>query len=270
MAIGPKTIQHQLDYWLRHRFLELTVIAMGSAVGVVLALGYYFGSNAKTTLGDYALCGTTAMLVATMMQLVRNHRTQQVINAKDFLAEFRKDSLLNTAYFDLIYSYRNSDYDQVSKHVRKYLVSRGSSPTNEAGAIEPALVEEFARQNPLPDFGYLPSDLSRAPTGSRRYWPGLSSFSLEERRLDLVLDYFNAVGFYHREGLVALDDIVATLGDYLTTLERRRIVQEYFALLDFRWRNPPNGAQPGNLPETSRPHFYLRHLLNDVASAPKT
>ncbi|HEV2706131.1 MAG TPA: hypothetical protein VGV59_09420 [Pyrinomonadaceae bacterium] len=155
---------------------------------------------------------TVPLFVLTILQLARTQQIQRAGYIKDFLAEFRRNDKLYDAYYDLIYSYRDELWEDVKK-------------TAEQLSSKPSL----AQRPWFPEFADLNGERQR---GSRLYHPAYFQFSLEESRLDGVFDYFNSLGFYLYEGLIRMEDVVSTLGDYIEVLSRRQVVQYYLAALE--------------------------------------
>lgn len=153
---------------------------------------------------DVAAFTTIPLFLLALLQLYRTQRTQQAALVKDFLGEFRKDDRLYSIYFDLIYTYRNFDFEKAKKCVN--------------GKPLPAV---------RPDFEPFKDLQANRTVGCRIYLPGWFGLSPEERRLDTLFDYFNTLGFYQEEGLIEIRVIARILGDYLAVLSQRSIVTEY-------------------------------------------
>jgi hypothetical protein len=153
---------------------------------------------------DFAAFTTIPLFLLAILQLYRTQRTQQAASVKDFLGEFRRDDRLYSIFFDLIYTYRNSDFEKAKEAVKD-------------------------RQLPAtrPDFEPFKELQGDRTEGRRIFLPGWFGLSSEERRLDTLFDYFNTLGFYQEEGLIEIRDIARILGDYLAVLSERSIVAVY-------------------------------------------
>jgi hypothetical protein len=197
-----------------------------SAIGVSLLIAalmvgakYAFNIDFKKEV-DIAFFTGLPLFVLGLLQLYRTQRTQQATNIKDFLSEFRKDQALYSSYFDLVYSFDNNLFAKVKE--------KGEEKVSELRATHPNTKWKEIVVRLRPDCSCLETFQGNRGAGSRLFWPWLFVFSEEERRLDALLDYFNAVGFYEQEGLIDMRDIARILGDYLAVLDSRLIVKEYF------------------------------------------
>lgn len=196
---------------------------------------------------DIAFFTGMPLFVLVILQLYRSQRTQQATNIKEFLSEFGKNQALYSAYFDLVYSFDNELFKKVKEIAEQVVVKlKESNPGKTWVEIVAFVRPNFLCLNVLQD--------SRK-RGSRLYWPRLFAFSPEEKRLDTLLDYFNAVGFYQQEGLVHIRDIARILGDYLAVLDGRYIVQEYLNYCA-EW----NSSEASGAPE---PYPYLLILFEE-------
>ena len=150
---------------------------------------------------------TVPLFVLAILQLARTYRVQRAQYIKDFLMEFRRNKDLADAYYDLIYSYRDDLYDKIKALAEK----RKAKPS--------------AAEKPVFDlFDNLQNGRS---AGKRLYYPPFFHFSDEERRLDGVLDFFNSLAYYWHEGLVSVEEIGNTLGEYLVVISDRKVIREY-------------------------------------------
>lgn len=180
--------------------------------------------------------------VITIVQLMRTQQIQRAGYIKDFLTEFRKNPDLYSAFYDLIYRYRDGVYDRIDEIGKNYLKERSieSVPAEEKPLFEP--------------FDAL--QVSKEP-GSRFFHPLFFQFSPEEKKLDGLLDHLNTIGLYLREGLIHDEDVVSMLGDYLAVIANRKIVKEYLKVCEEKWkyRDAPDsvGASP--------PYKHLNFLL---------
>jgi hypothetical protein len=189
-------------------------------------------------IGVSLFLAVPAFIIA-IAQLIRTQQVQRASYIKDFLTEFRKNNDLYTAYYDLVYRYRDEIYDKVDKIAEQYIANR-SAPS--------------ADQKPVFDcFDEL--QISKE-LGARFFHPRFFQFSPEEKKLDGLLDYFNALGLYLYEGLLDMDDIVTILGDYIAVLADRKIIASYLALCNDSkaWKYDDSvGASP--------PYRHVTYLL---------
>jgi hypothetical protein len=188
---------------------------------------------------------TFPLFVLAILQLIRTQQIQRAGYIKDFLAEFRRNNELYSAYYDLVYSYRNEVWDKVF---------------------------EIAKEQPTPSWGdkpvfkcFEPLQFNRQE-GSRLYYPPFFHFSPEESRLDGLLDYFNSLGFYLYEGLIRTEDVVSTLGDYIAVIADRKVIEFYLDYCFHQWEydEKVSGEEvSGDKIGATAPYRHLSYLLKE-------
>ncbi|MEM8676336.1 MAG: hypothetical protein AAGF83_21095, partial [Cyanobacteria bacterium P01_G01_bin.67] len=181
---------------------------------------------------------TSLIVLITSFQLVRSQKLQKANYIKELLTEFRRDTELYNAYYDLIYSYRNNVFLKIEEIALDIIKNEYNNSID---------------KDKLPIFTCFDHLQENRERGSYFYYPQLFHFSIEERRLDGVLDYFNTVAFYWYQGLIRMDDIVDLLGNYIDVLINRKIISNYleYALEKWDYKN------------SSPPYLYLSLFFID-------
>ena len=231
------------------RFAIFSICTLIAAFVIAFCIKYQLRLTLSQEV-DLAYFTILPLFVLTILQLVRTHRTQQAKNIKDILNEFRREPGLYSSYFDLVYRFDNRSFEAV-KQIAQPVVASLKEKHPEKSWHE---IVELER----PSLESLDSLQDGRTHGERLYWPALFHYSEEEFRLDGLLDYFNAVGFYHWEGLVSMRDISSMLGDYLAVVVDRKIVKEYMRFCVDEWVYDTSvGA--------ADPYPYLQILLDEFS-----
>jgi hypothetical protein len=249
-------MQHFFSRHFFSRHFGWTSIILALAVAAIMILvKWRFGLSFRTDV-DIGFFTTTPLFVLGLLQLWRTNRIQQATNIKDFLAEFRKDNSLYSAYFDLVYSYDDDTFSEVNKRAQQKLTQIKQQIAAEGIKSEDP---EFARRLRLAaDFEFIQDIQQTRQEGSRLFHPNFFAYSQEERRIDMLFDYFEALAFYQYEGLISMRDIARILGDYLAVLVDRKIVACY---LDFCQN--PHGWIYGRTSGAAEPYPHFG-LLRDA------
>jgi hypothetical protein len=184
-----------------------------------------------------ALFTSVPLFVLAIIQLAKSYRVQRAQYVKDFLMEFRRNQAIVEAYYDLIYSYKDDIYEQVKELAEK---------------------REKPNSNEKPVFDLFSKLQGERDKGKRFYYPKFFHFSDEERRLDGVLDFFNTLAYFWAEGLVTMEEIANTLGEYLVVICERKVVREY---LDY-CNDPEQSIYRGRFGNTSA-YLYLGRLIEE-------
>jgi hypothetical protein len=180
-------------------------------------------------------------LIISRLQLIRARQIQEAVNIKDFLTEFQKNESSRDAYHDLVYCYIDDVYEAVEAVAQEYMKQNNNS--RPLDKIKPVFdCFEHLQKNNEP--------------GRRFYHPLFFQFSPEEKKLDCLLDYFNAVGFYLYKKQVQMEDVVALLGDYLAVLADRKIITTYLKL-----GNDPNQWKYDDTVGATTPFSHLSYLI---------
>tara|TARA_R110002111_G_scaffold185031_3_gene250969 strand:- start:98070 stop:98870 length:801 start_codon:yes stop_codon:yes gene_type:complete len=198
------------------RYLTWTLIVMIGADLVLLLLFLIPGVAIDKKIG-IGVFTSVPLFILAILQLARNYRVQRAQYIKDFLMEFRRNKDLVDSYYDLIYSYRDELYEKVKECAEDFESKLKKKDKRLESADKPV-------------FDIFDNLQNGRSSGNRLYYPPFFHFSDEERRLDGVLDFFNSLAYYWHEGLVSVEEITNTLGDYLVVISERKVIQDY---LDF-------------------------------------
>jgi hypothetical protein len=156
---------------------------------------------------DWDFVVTVPLFVLGLLQLVRLQQIERAKYVKELLTDFHSNQETKDAFFDLIYSYPTAKYRDVKAKLKKLGYERNGN-------------RKFNWKH-LEDFNQDRKE------GQRIYHPWFFQGSLEERRVDGVLDYFNSVGLFCKEGLVTIQDVVGVLGDQLHLIAEKEVMIDY-------------------------------------------
>src|SRR5947209_11710626 len=100
--------------YINRRFTSSSILITLGIVALMIGAKYFFGVTFRKEI-DLGFFTGVPLFALGLLQLYRAQRIQQASNIKDFLSEFRKDETLYEVFFDLIYAYDNSKFDDVKK-----------------------------------------------------------------------------------------------------------------------------------------------------------
>lgn len=180
----------------------------------------------------------TPLFVVTLMELGRNLRLQRAAFIKDYVSQFFTNPDLYQSFHDLIYTYRDSDFEKLEKIRVEQKLDSKDKPVFDA---------------------FTPLQGSRE-IGSRFYHPRLFQGSPEERRLDSLLGYFDVIAYYYAKGYLRIEDIVGSVGYFLAVMKARGVICHYMRLNREAWNNADYNKEMGVTP----PFSYLNRLLDDI------
>ena len=100
--------------------------------------------------------------------------------------------------------------------------------------------------------------------GQRLYHPRLFQGSVEEKRLDSLLGYFNVIAYYYysRPQTFTIKDLEGSIGFHIVSTCRNRAVAEYFAIINEVWEN--DRERLTQLYGERKPFSYLQDLAKDL------
>lgn len=178
------------------------------------------------------------LLVVTLMELGRNLRLQRAAFIKDYVSQFFTNVDLYQTFHELIYSYTNSLFEKLET-IRK----QQNLDTHEKPVFAPFEELQAGRQ-----------------IGSRLYHPRLFQGSIEERKLDALLGYFDVIAYYYAKGYLRIEDIAGSVGYFLAVIKARQVVSDYMKVNREAWATPDYNNTMGVTP----PFAYLQRLLDDL------
>jgi K+ transporter len=200
---------------------------------------------AGKTVFDVGLFVTIPGFIIAIVQLTRTETVQRSSLIKDLLSQIYLNNEISSAFHDLVRTYDDARFQAIDKIVKeKGLIERKK---NNIYKCEPIFDEfehlQMGRQEPC-----------------RFYHPELFMGSQEERRIDMLLGYFDLIGYYYHLKLVKMSEIYNTIGYQLSFILARKALSSMIFNANYEWwKNEPN-FQTAN---ASTPFVYLKILLDD-------
>ncbi len=210
---------------------------------ILIVLGiYYYISSSTSQINDKIITAafTGCLFIITLFEFLRNQNLQKAAFIRDYISQFFLHAELYQTFHDLIYTYDNEKFKEVEKILKEKGLS-GESPNKPI----------------FKDFEHLQGD--RLP-GARLYHPAVFQYSPEERRLDALFGYFDVIAFYYDKGYLKIEDVVGSIGVFLTFMTARDVSRAYLGIVDDKWENDPKFIASG----VNQPFFYLKCLLKAV------
>lgn len=230
------------------------LIAIAGVVIFILFLNWMFGdfmmfgeSNPPVTDGITAVGLVLAALAVYQgaLQLKNAQKSQYIAFVSDYVSKlFANEEFVNTFYY-LIYTYSPEVFEEVESKL-EYLL-------NEERNTNRDLQEEMYQR--------LECLQSGRKAGDRFYHPRLFQGSVEEKRLDSLLGYFNfiAYAYYNEKELIAQEDINGIIGYHLDVMVGSTVVREYFDYIDEVWEKQDTVTRF----VTHRPFHHLIELCRE-------
>jgi hypothetical protein len=183
------------------------------------------------------------LFILAILQLGYNGRLQRTDFLRNYSEGFFTNEDLYSAFHQLVYTYRDSDFEKVETEVRK---------RQAAGTLND--------ETPRPVFLDVKRSLGADELGSRLYHPYCFQGSQEERRLDMLLGYFDLLGYHHARGYLSIEDIAGSLGHYLNILSRRKVIIELRRIYSEAAADPEYAKYNGRL----SPFRYFEMLMQSI------
>jgi hypothetical protein len=182
------------------------------------------------------IAGLTAipLFLIGLFELYRQTTVRRASFVTDYIAKFYTERNLHETFNDLIATYPDAKYEAIQKAV------------SDAGAT--GMAATFTATTALQD---------GRSEGHRFYHPDHFQGSVEERRLDALLGYFDVIGYQYVHGLVRMADVAGMLGYQLSLVMSRKVIKSYLEGTDLRWwKKTPQSRESAMVP-----YLYLRALL---------
>jgi len=247
--------------FLKERWFEISILSLGiTSFLFVLNLDYFFPAYSLAKEYTITTLTTIPLFFITIINLywgvIKHRKTlekalfdnsqslekaildQKSTIIREYVSGFHTNEFLQRIYFDLVYSYSDTIYDKL---VDDPIYKTDPPP------IRPC----------FPDSAQTPE---LRDIGSRYYHPNFFQFSLEEKKLDSLLGFFDVVAYQYVKELISLEDIVGTVGYYLEIINTRKASNEYLNLIDREWEKTDYGKSGAK-----KPYTYLRILLKALA-----
>lgn len=206
---------------------------------MILLTARVFGLQSDLKVGIAAFTATP-LFVVTILELGRNLRLQRAAFIKDYVSQFFINPHLYQTFHELIYTYPNSLFEKVDDIRRAQKLDNCEKPV-----FEPFKELQGERL-----------------VGARLYHPRLFQTSVEERRLDALLGYFDVIAYYYAKGYLRIADIAGSVGYFLAVMGARTVIRDYMKLNQEAWSSPEYNRRMGATP----PFAYLNRLLDDIQS----
>jgi hypothetical protein len=187
--------------WRIGRPVVLQILVILFLLSIFIAVVQYgaLSWDNKVSIAAMLAIPSAVIIVA---QLIVSNLVQRSSYIKDYALKFRSDRELTESYHFLVYRYGNEDYEDF-KRSRK---------------------ETMEKQVTIPDDlrFFDPKHLQGCP---------------QERRLDNLLGFFDALGYDHARGLINIEDIAGLFGLQFDHFIQRRPIQDYMKYVREGWPN---------------------------------
>jgi hypothetical protein len=230
----------------RH-FITKHFVFLGLLLVVLVELGLFFLSSRQLlkfgpeiTIQTYTVI---PLFILAILQLAYNGRLQKTDFLRNYSEEFFTNEALYSAFHQLVYTYRDSDFEKV-----------------EALITEHEAAKTLSDKTPRPVFTSIQRSLGVEEIGCRLYHPKYFQGSPEERRLDMLIGYFDLLGYHHMRGYLSIEDIAGSLGHYLNMLSRRKVIQSLRAIYRDAVLDSDYAKHNGRI----RPFYYFEELMRSI------
>ena len=188
-----------------------------------------------------------ALFLAAYIQLRRNARNQRVAFVSQYVSRIFTDQELSDTFHYLIYTYSNDRFCRVKMKLKDDGITReschGHETTHEAMYASLYSLQDGRKK------------------GFRFYHPDFFQRSVEEKRLDSLLGYFNIIAYYVRKGLLDRKDIDGSIGYHLTVMGTRDVIAEYMKIIEEEWNKEGRYARQFGM---GQPFRDLKWLLDEL------
>lgn len=214
------------------------LIQAGIIASVWAALVYYLRlqpSNLDLKISIASFVAIPAAVIAVAQLIITAH-IQRAAYIKDYALRFRTDKELSESFHYLVYRFSNQMYQIFQSPP----VKRGDTEAMALSKAQQGLSADLLFFDPKEAIGVA-----------------------QERRLDNLLGFFDALGYDHARGLLDMRDIAGIFGYYIDHLIQRNVIQDYLKVVAEKWPDLRSFHQQYNAPI---PFRYLGHLLREYVS----
>ena len=186
---------------------------------------------------------TIALILVASVQLEKNRESQRAAFLGGYVSNIFTNKEFADSFHYLIYTYDKKKFCRVKLKLEKNGITSKSSQ------------EEMYR--------CLADMQGGREEGCRLYHPAIFQGSVEEKRLDSLLGYFNIIAYYWSKrggSLLSIDDIDGSIGYQLAVIGERPVVRAYLKQIKDRWEEEGYAEKFGTLP----PYHYLNKLLKKL------
>lgn len=232
------------------RLLFWTIVALIIIDLIFIGLSYWGGPTFKWDgkIGITELIGIPA-LILTLVQLSRAIRLQRANFIRDYVAKVFTDAELSGTFYDLIYSYNEESFAKLDQSAKEKF----------GDEIDKLATTQVVNGQKKPIFIDIFNSRTAQEPGKRLWHPALFQGSIEEKRLDIFLNYLNVVGYYYHNGFLKMSDIAGSIGSHLWMIRKRSATSRYMDLLKNRWNDHDKEFTLG----VPAPLSYLHKMLSE-------
>lgn len=233
---------HRLQKLLTSRFV---LLGLACVIVAELSLWALVNCSVLTFKNEITFQAFTVipLFLIAIVQLVYNGRLQKTDFLRDYAEEFFTNESLYSAFHQLVYTYTDTDFEAVQKAV------------SQKESADPSF-SNHAR----PVFFEITRTLGEDAPGSRLYHPRYFQGSAEERRLDMLIGYFDLLGYHYTRGFLPLNDIAGSIGHYLNILSKRAVIREMRKVYHDAIRDPKYAERNGRI----RPFPFFEKLMTAI------
>lgn len=189
---------------------------------------------------------TICLVGVAYAQFGKSRESQRAAFLSEYISKIFTDKELSDTYHYLVYTYTDGTFVKVCEAL------------NAKGNTEDPIDHKKM-------YSCLEALQDGREEGLRFYHPEKFQGSVEEKRLDSLLGYFNIIAYYHNKKVLSLDDINGSIGYHLTVMASRNVIKAYLGLIDRSWKE--RYAQTYGL---EQPLLDLKKLLKDVRRKRRT
>ena len=194
----------------------------------------------KNEIDLFGIAGIPLFFV-TIIELMRSHRIQAAELVRGHMSAFLMNAELYRTFHELIYDYSDADWERVKALLPKAIKINDQKTPAVVGRVWAAI-----------------DDLNHGrEEGSRLYNPDFFQGSLEEKRLDSVLHFFDILAYNYRNGLIPLNNITGVAGYHLAIINTREVTSYYLSRNKEFWNKLPYEKRM----RAEAPYENLRQLL---------
>jgi len=213
-------------------------------IGIFAAFHLYFPARFNFEFKiDAAILVLTPPIVITIYQLSQGETIARADFVKDYVSEFFMNKELNDTFYYLVYTYVDAKFAEIDAA----LVAAGGPEKIGSDPKRIASVFEALQEGRI--------------EGHRYFHPSCYQRSLEEKRLDCLLGYFDVLAYYHQNNLVTMEDIAGSLGYHLNILARREVIKQVRSACKNSFKNETYVARNGHAIPFSCLDKFLENVI---------
>lgn len=213
----------------------VTIVLITIALMLVAFKTLEFKALGLDLVVNLTVLTTSPLLIIAVIQLRRNFLLQRTDFIREFTTKLYNERELSESFYYLVYLYENNKY------------------------------KEFKKADEIKDDVKKKEMQKDKKEGMKFYNPATFQDSEEERRLDVLLGFFNILGYHYHSGIVSIEDIAGVMEFYLVALSTRKVIVEYMEEII-----PDNWEKTSFAEYGDTPYRHLRNLLRDFRKFNKT